>query len=101
MATEAVGWAAAVILLLTMIRQVRALWVSGSTSGVSRWLFVGQLAASAGFTAYSLLLGNAVFAFTNALMMVNAVVGLWIDRRNRNRNRNRDERRAQLTPASG
>lgn len=85
MANEVVGWAAAVILLLTMIRQVQTLWNSGSTTGVSRWLFVGQLAASAGFTWYSVLLGNMVFAFTNALMLINAIAGLWIDRRNRSR----------------
>ena len=81
--TEAVGWVAAIILLLTMTRQVWAQYRSGAVAGVSRWLFVGQIAASTGFTLYSALLGSAVFVFTNGLMLVNAFVGLWIDRRNR------------------
>lgn len=83
--TEAVGWAAALILLITMVRQVWTQWSSGAVGGVSRWLFIGQVAASLGFTAYSLLLGNLVFAFTNALLAINAIAGLLIDRRNRKR----------------
>lgn len=88
LATEAVGWTAAVILLLTMARQVRSQWTSGAVAGVSSWLFVGQVAASLGFTIYSALLGNAVFVLTNALLLINAVTGLWIDRRNRHLRQN-------------
>jgi MtN3 and saliva related transmembrane protein len=43
---------------------------------VSRWLFVGQLATSLGFTIYSALLGNVVFVVTNGLMVLNALAGL-------------------------
>ena len=50
----------------------------GSSEGVSRWLFVGQLAASTGFTAYSYLVRNWVFVVTNALMLVNGLLGLFI-----------------------
>jgi len=85
MTTEAIGWAAALILLVTMVRQVWSLWVSGAVGGVSRWLFVGQVAAALGFTLYSVLVGNLVFTLTNSLMTVNAVAGLYIDRRNRRR----------------
>lgn len=85
MLTEAVGWFAAVILLLTMVRQVWSQWHSGGVAGVSHWLFIGQVTASAGFTLYSLLLGNMVFVVTNALLLLNALTGLWIDRRNRRR----------------
>jgi sulfite exporter TauE/SafE len=42
---------------------------------VSSWLFVGQLSASTGFTVYSVLVRNWVFVVTNALMMVNALIG--------------------------
>lgn len=83
MLTEAVGWTAAVLLLLTMSRQVWSQWHSGAVGGVSRWLFVGQVTASALFTLYSVLLGSSVFIVTNALMLINAVAGLLIDRRNR------------------
>jgi uncharacterized protein with PQ loop repeat len=81
--TQAVGWAAATVLLLTMARQVWSQWQSGAVGGVSRWLFVGQVVASIGFTAYSVLVGDAVFVFTNTLLTINAIAGLCIDRRNR------------------
>ena len=83
MLTEVIGWSAATVLLLTMSRQVWTQWHSGSVAGVSSWLFVGQVTASAGFTLYSVLLGSSVFVFTNALLLINALLGLWIDRRNR------------------
>lgn len=85
MLTEVVGWFAALTLLATMGRQVWTQWHSGLVAGVSSWLFVGQVAASLGFTVYSALLGNAVFVFTNTLLLLNALLGLWIDRRNRHR----------------
>lgn len=87
MLTEAVGWAAALLLLVTMVRQVWSQWSSGAVGGVSSWLFIGQCAASTAFTAYSVLVDNAVFVVTNGLMLLNALVGLAIDRRNRRRSR--------------
>ena len=75
MATEVIGWAAALILLATISSQVYAQWRTRSTTGVSPWLFAGQVFASIGFTVYSALLGNAVFTVTNALMLASAVVG--------------------------
>jgi len=54
--TEVIGWAAAAILLLTIGRQVFTQWRDRTTAGLSRWLFVGQLAASTGFVVYSWLL---------------------------------------------
>ncbi len=85
MLTEAIGWTASIVLLATMMRQVWSQWTNNTAAGVSRWLFVGQVAASSGFTLYSVLMGNAVFIATNGLMLVNAVIGLWLDRRNRRR----------------
>lgn len=92
MLTEAIGWSAALLLLVTMVRQVWSQWISGAVGGVSRWLFIGQVAASVGFTVYSVLLDNIVFALTNGLLTVNAIAGLLIDRRNR---RHQAERKAQ------
>lgn len=46
MGTELVGWASSIILLMTLGRQVYTQWQTGATSGVSRWLFVGQLATA-------------------------------------------------------
>ena len=36
----------ALLLLVTMVRQVWSQWSSGAVGGISRWLFVGQVAAS-------------------------------------------------------
>jgi len=80
---ELIGWSAAAILLLTVGRQVYAGWREGSTRGLSKWLFAGQLAASAGFVAYSWLLANWVFVTTNLLMFATAAAGQWIYLRNK------------------
>ncbi|HEU4600596.1 MAG TPA: PQ-loop repeat-containing protein [Steroidobacteraceae bacterium] len=77
-----IGWAASAILLATLIRQVYTQWREHSTKGVSRWLFIGQLTASTGFLIYSFLLDNWVFVFTNAALLVTALVGQWIYARN-------------------
>ena len=87
--TEAVGWTAAGILLLTVGRQVYTQWREGSTRGVSKWLFVGQIAASVGFVAYSALLGNRIFVLTNGFMLLTACFGQWVFMRNRRRERRR------------
>jgi MtN3 and saliva related transmembrane protein len=82
---ELVGWLSSAILLATLARQVLKQWREGTSEGVSRWLFLGQTAASAGFTTYSLLVRNWVFAVTNALILVNAILGALIVRRHRRR----------------
>jgi uncharacterized protein with PQ loop repeat len=73
--TELIGWFAASVLLATIGRQVYTQWRDGSTSGLSRWLFVGQLTASLAFVIYSWILGNWVFVVTNVLMLVTAALG--------------------------
>jgi MtN3 and saliva related transmembrane protein len=73
--TELIGWASSLILLATIGRQVYTQWKTKSTQGVSHWLFVGQCAASTGFTVYSLLLGSWVFVFSNVMILVMAIVG--------------------------
>lgn len=75
---DAVGWVSSFILLLTIVRQIRKQWSARSSKGVSAWLFVGQLAASIGFTIYSVGVGNWVFVTTNGLMAIAAIVGLVI-----------------------
>ena len=76
--TEAVGWVSSFILVLTIAKQVYKQWQEGSSEGVSKWLFVGQMAASLGFTIYSWLVSNWVFVVTNAVMLVNGLLGLLI-----------------------
>ena len=76
--TEAVGWVSSLILVLTIAKQVYKQWREGSSEGVSKWLFVGQISASLGFTVYSWLVSNWVFVVTNAVMLVNGLLGLLI-----------------------
>lgn len=73
--TEAIGWFSSVVLVVTIGRQVAKQWADKTSAGVSTWLFVGQLAASVGFTIYSLLLRNWVFAVTNGVMILNGLLG--------------------------
>ena len=80
---DLIGWFAATVLLLTIGRQVYTQWRDGVSAGLSRWLFIGQSAASLSFILYSWLLGNWVFVVTNALMLVTAVLGQWIYLRNK------------------
>lgn len=81
--TDAVGWGASAILIATLARQVYTQWRERTTQGVSRWLFIGQLCASIGFTIYSWLVGNGVFVFTNSVLLLTAIIGQLIYRRNK------------------
>jgi MtN3 and saliva related transmembrane protein len=83
--TEVLGWVSSAILVLTITKQVHRQWRSGTSKGVSSWLFVGQFAASAGFCIYSVLLRNWVFIATNGLMAIAAAVGYGIVRTHRRR----------------
>ncbi len=87
--TEVVGWASSVILVVTIAKQVYKQWQEGSSEGVSKWLFVGQMCASLGFTIYSWLVSNWVFVVTNAVMLVNGLLGLLIVLHHRRRERKR------------
>jgi len=89
---EAIGWVSSFILVLTIGKQVYKQWKEGSSENVSKWLFIGQLAASLGFTIYSWLVQNWVFVVTNAIMLVNGLTGLMIVLHHRRR-----ERREQAT----
>jgi len=76
--TEAVGWFSSVVLMLTIGKQIHKQWQEGTSEGVSKWLFVGQMTASAGFILYSWLVNNWVFVVTNGLMLLSAILGLVI-----------------------
>lgn len=74
--TEIIGWASSLILLATLVKQVYKQWADGTSEGISKWLFVGQLAASTGFTIYSYLVGSWVFMVTNGLLTLNNLIGI-------------------------
>jgi uncharacterized protein with PQ loop repeat len=73
---ELIGWASSMVLLITLIKQVYKQWSEGSSEGISKWLFVGQVIASVGFTTYSFLVHNWVFTITNSLLTINSLIGL-------------------------
>jgi MtN3 and saliva related transmembrane protein len=98
---EAIGWASSALLVVTLVHQVRKQWKSGHSEGVSRWLFVGQLAASVGFVVYSALLGSWVFVITNALLIVNALVGYAIVRHHRKGKKKRDQPNGTVSASVG
>jgi MtN3 and saliva related transmembrane protein len=86
---DAIGWLSSLILLATIGKQIYKQWHDESSRGVSRWLFVGQTAASLGFTIYSVLVNNWVFVVTNALLLLAGVTGLAITVRHQRRSARR------------
>ncbi|RJF99095.1 PQ-loop repeat-containing protein [Noviherbaspirillum saxi] len=75
MNADIVGWISSLVLVSTISRQVYTQWRTKRVEGVSKWLFIGQLTASFGFTIYSYLVDNWVFVFTNFFMFLTAVAG--------------------------
>ena len=83
-----IGWASTAVLIATVGRQAFTQWKETSTAGVSRWLYIGQLATSAGYVVYSLMLDNIVFVISNLFLLVIAIVGQVLFIRNRRIERN-------------
>ena len=75
---EVIGWVSSCVLLLTLIRQVKKQWEDKTSEGLSKWLFIGQLVASVGFTVYSYLVSNWVFTVTNGLLTINNIIGIYL-----------------------
>jgi len=75
---EIIGWVSSFVLLLTLIRQVKKQWEDKTSEGLSKWLFIGQLVASVGFTVYSYLVSNWVFTVTNGLLTINNIIGIYL-----------------------
>lgn len=66
---------ASAILFATVSRQVWKQWKEGQGEGVSHWLFIGQMAASALFLAYSWMLDNWIFVVSNTFLLIAAIIG--------------------------
>jgi len=75
---EVIGWVSSFVLLLTLIRQVKKQWEDKTSEGLSKWLFIGQLVASVGFTVYSYFVSNWVFTVTNGLLTINNIIGIYL-----------------------
>lgn len=72
---DLIGWAATLILVATLLRQIHKQWRAPDVQAVSAWLFVGQISASLLFIVYSAALRNYVFVATNTLVLLTAVAG--------------------------
>jgi uncharacterized protein with PQ loop repeat len=96
--TDLIGWTSSAVLLATLACEVFTQWRERSTAGVSHWMFIGQLAASTGFLIYSYLVANRVFVVTNAALLLTALIGQLIYRRNlRCQNNNEDGSKNQTS----
>lgn len=74
---DILGWAATVILLLTILAQIRKQIKTRSGEGVSNFLFIGQFIASFGLAIYSYNLENWTFTFLNAVMLILNCIGFY------------------------
>ena len=74
--TPAIGWGAAAVLVLTIGWQSFKLWQDRDSSGVSVWLFVGQVVANTLFASYAFLTGDYIFLVANLLLLVASLFGL-------------------------
>jgi MtN3 and saliva related transmembrane protein len=82
---ELLGWGSSTILLVTLVRQVYTQWRTHATAGLSKWLFIGQCSASAGYIVYSFMLHNWVYLSSNIAILITAIVGEGLYLRNRRR----------------
>jgi MtN3 and saliva related transmembrane protein len=82
-AVDVIGWGSSLVLLATLMRQVHTQWRTKATTGLSKWLFVGQLTASAGFVVYSYMLRNWVYVSSNIALLITAIVGQALYLRNK------------------
>ena len=83
---EPLGWLASLILLSTIGRQIWRQAHAPTVEGVSKWLFIGQMAASVLYLVYSILVRNPVFIASNAALLVAGVTGQVIYLRRRRQN---------------
>ena len=81
--TQAIGWAAATVLVLTIGSQVYKQWHDRTSKGVSLWLFLGQITANSLFLTYAAITGDLVFMVANGLLLVTSLLGLTIKLRHR------------------
>ncbi len=98
---EFIGFTSSFILVLTIGKQVYKQYKEGKSEGVSKWLFIGQMAASFGFLTYSVMKGDSVFILTNALMVLNGFIGLAIVLKHRRAEGNAGSKDVQSETAAG
>ena len=74
--TQAIGWLASAVLVATIGWQVLKQYREDTSRGVSKWLFIGQIAANALFLTYASMTGDVVFMVANGLLLLTSLLGL-------------------------
>lgn len=95
---DAIGWAASIVVLVTLVAQIVKQWKSDSSRGVSPWLFVGEIASALLFLWYAVTIHNAVYITTNTLMAIASCLGLGILIAHRRRGHGTSTKRGQDAP---
>jgi len=72
------GWISSLVLVATLSRQLYTQWKARSVEAVSKWLYVGQFVAEIGFIIYSWSVRNWIFVFTNVILLLENILGLWM-----------------------
>lgn len=75
---EVIGWTAVSILFLTMSGQAWKEWRDRVKTGITPLFFVGQVAASVAFIAYSAMVANMIFVVGNTLVLLASLAGGFI-----------------------
>lgn len=75
---EYIGWISSILLIFTIGVQLKKQYVEKTSTGVSNFLFIGQVLAEVGFIIYSVLIENWIFAATNAVLLIENFVGLYL-----------------------
>ncbi|UOF02446.1 hypothetical protein ACES2L_05890 [Bdellovibrio bacteriovorus] len=78
---DLLGWAASLILIATIVNQVRKQIRDRTAEGVSIYLFAGQIVASLGLAVYSYNLGNWVFTVLNLVLLIANITGFYFTRK--------------------
>jgi uncharacterized protein with PQ loop repeat len=87
MTVDVIGWLSSLLLIATMAKQIGKQWRARATEAVSKWLYLGQFVAEIGFVAYSYLVRNWVFLFTNVILLLLNCLGFFLLLRQRARAR--------------
>ena len=89
MDTKFIGWAAASLILIAVLLQLKRQWDAGTAKGVSPWLHIGTALGNAGFSAHGALTGDPVIALTSGALVLTSLtgVGLWAVHHRRERNK--------------
>ncbi|MBC7457971.1 MAG: hypothetical protein H7235_06810 [Bdellovibrionaceae bacterium] len=75
---EYIGWISSLLLILTIATQLKKQYTEKTSTGVSNFLFIGQVLAEVGFIIYSVMIENWIFAATNVVLLVENFVGLYL-----------------------